>query len=713
MTQYANWKGGTEGVGCAPACLSMWGMTIMAPKWTWKAVNKGTAYPYICVSDCAIGYIWQREAKKCVKIVRSTNALAKFSEASVMCAKDGGRLLSLESCAQFVGLQNDLWTQFPDISDRYWLGYYAEGVTRYTTPTRTTPTEANAIGSAGKKSLLPGGAVNDCSGDKHNKVVVVDGSDSDVSSFSVDNDGFYHELVFAQNQQARLKGHKFEKTDNSVAQSYLCEKDTDWMCQNGSMMFQEHCYTMVEAPASLATADNKCQQMGGKVVEVETRMHMNFLQGWLENTDFTYTHIWLGIAQVGNGNLNYKGYEDTSQAFDFTSTGLDFATSPLSAVPGAKCVAMSKADNHLWVRRSCYDESSYICQTRQLAHQNQIETLYPPLFILSFDESIGIKDYLNHKRPVTESLVAITEDGNDQSNLVGAAHFLGLDSSYVEVDTSSGYETPVEFGISISMWVNVHSMLDGERQWLVDGSGSCTTGAEKDHSFMLFLEKSGNVSSGDNSNFSLADPCLDLISGNGSLGTAPISGSTLKLVAILCNGPSDGTGSCHMFTSPESIGISENTWNYFGFMYDLLNNTGSFVINDTFGYQDIENGLPRVSEYFTYDTKNWLMTDAIKGPIRIGSRKFQPPATAPTGAESLAGKMSCVQMYQGALTPSQMFQQKRCPVVDSHPAKFLNCPFGFQYYRGYCFLLSLKEKDFANAEYDCISRSGRNDKQLL
>ena len=227
---------------------------------------------------------------------------------------------------------------------------------------------------------------------------------------------------------------------------------------------------------------------------------------------------------------------------------------------------------------------------------------------------------------------------------------------------------------------------------------------------MMFLEKSAEMTSAGSSVFSLAAYCKNLVAGTATVTTPVVTGSTLRLVAVLCDGPQETGGNCAMFTAPESILIEENVWNYFGFVYDALNKSGTFLVNDTFGYHDIAEGRSRESEYFTFDTKNWLMTDAIKGPsVRVASRKFQPFSDPPpaSGYESFAGKISCLQLYEGALTPSQMFQQKSCPVTTTHPAKFAKCPFGYQYYQGTCYLLAVKEKDFSGAEYDCVTRSGK------
>ena len=684
----------------------MWGLTLTAPKWKWKAQNKGTAYPYICVSDCDIGYIWQREARKCIKIVRKTAEKTKYSDAAVACAKEDGRLLSLETCDQFVGLQNDLWTQYPDLSDRYWLGYYAEGVGLYTGARRISPDDATMFGPSGRKSVLPGGAKNNCAGDKHSKVVMVDSSDNTITSIAANPNGFFSELVFTQEKEAKLMLQTFQKVDSTINQNYLCEKEREWTCREGSIMFQEHCYTFVEEEAPLAWADKVCLDLGGKVAEIETRMHMNFIDSWLVMENFTYSHAWLGLKlkSASLSDLTYRGYEETSAPFDWTAAGLDFASSASSSAVDPECVALLKADNNLWTKRSCHDNSSYICQTGQIASGARLETIYRPLLILPLDPSLGLADYLNPRRVVTESLVAITEHSITGSNLLGAAHFLGSHASFIEVDNSGDFETPVSFGLAVSMWVKVEDIQDGERQWLFDATGSCSDGSEKDHSFMLFLERSASVASPASATFDLSDTCLDLVSGNASSGTPVVSGSILKLVAVLCDGPADGAGSCSMFTSSESVTLQQNVWNYLGFVFDGFNKSGTFIINDTFGYHDFVDGRARMSEYFTYDTKNWLLTDAMKGPIRIGSRKFQ---VADTAKESLAGKISCVQFHEGALTPSQMYHQKNCPLKESYEGKYSDCPFGYQHYRGHCYLLSLKENTFSEAEYDCVSRSGQ------
>ena len=187
--------------------------------------------------------------------------------------------------------------------------------------------------------------------------------------------------------------------------------------------------------------------------------------------------------------------------------------------------------------------------------------------------------------------------------------------------------------------------------------------------------------------------------------TTASDGSVITLNAVLCDGPLSNGGSCKKFRSTESVPIQEQEWAFVGFLYDKIDKTGTFMVNDVFGYTDIAAGVQRESQYFTYDTKNWLITDAVIGPIRVGSRKFQHPTN---GVQNFAGQMSCLQLYESSLSPSLVDHLKSCPVVEAHHAKFKLCPPGFEFIKNECFMLSRNGKDFAGAEYDCVQRSTSN-----
>ena len=90
LSAYSKWKDKTEGNGCVPPgfCLDSQGLLIQAPKFEWTAADKANEYPYICESGCSFGYIWQKTAKKCVKIIRDDEEKRSHSAASLYCAKD-------------------------------------------------------------------------------------------------------------------------------------------------------------------------------------------------------------------------------------------------------------------------------------------------------------------------------------------------------------------------------------------------------------------------------------------------------------------------------------------------------------------------------------------------------------------------------------------------------------------------------------------------
>ena len=49
-------------------------------RFTWIAKEMGNKFPYICASQCKLGYVWRQEARKCVKVIKEA---AKFTEAEL------------------------------------------------------------------------------------------------------------------------------------------------------------------------------------------------------------------------------------------------------------------------------------------------------------------------------------------------------------------------------------------------------------------------------------------------------------------------------------------------------------------------------------------------------------------------------------------------------------------------------------------------------
>jgi hypothetical protein len=128
FSDFTNWNG-VEGKGCSPACIYEKNRMFMRyPTGKWEATTTTSLLPYICVSDCAIGYVWRRESRKCVKIVNSpSSALATFTQAEVACSVENGRLAQVTTCHDFYALGRDLWWELPNPSSVYWIGYYGVG----------------------------------------------------------------------------------------------------------------------------------------------------------------------------------------------------------------------------------------------------------------------------------------------------------------------------------------------------------------------------------------------------------------------------------------------------------------------------------------------------------------------------------------------------------------------------------------------------------
>ena len=96
-----------------------------------------------------------------------------------------------------------------------------------------------------------------------------------------------------------------------------------------------------------------------------------------------------------------------------------------------------------------------------------------------------------------------------------------------------------------------------------------------------------------------------------------------------------------------------------------------------------------------------METGAVKGDIKIGGRKnVQDPS------ESFAGMISCLQMYEGFLVPSQVDFLRKCRVSHTYETKFKYCPDGFEYFKNQCFKISKTAVDFATAELQCTSEPG-------
>ena len=715
FSRYENWLG--DKPSCHPDCYDMFGTLVKAPTMKWSPTNKGVEYPYICQSDCAVGYVWRVEARRCVKAVRSSLTRADYGAATLACAKDSARLVSIPTCHMFRGLQNDLWSKFPGLTEKYWLGFYTaefgNSAYRYSDQGRVSPTNRGNIRANGLLSVKPNGDLTNC--DANNYAVPMIDSAGNAKTTTADSRlGHFASLEFTATKEAKLKLHSYSAGDPVTGtESFLCERETEWRCPDGYVMFQEHCYVFFISPVTFSEAERACIiQEGGKLVEIQTKMQQNFINAWMVGEDFNVTETWVGLRRKTHSDTEtdykFQASDSSSESYDWQSV---HAESSVTAGPGEDCVAMERETQsgfvNSWKPKSCQESAAFICQVAQGVSQEVLDTLpVLPQVMMPLDGVLGFTDYNKKGRQNGHNLVAITNMGNQYSGLQGSAQYLGSPDSYIDI---SHEDIVVKMGLSVMMWLKVEKMDDGELRYLIDAREECLTGAESSHSFMMFLEKAAATPpTGIASNSSTSGAEFDLSASCNSTGgtvTRALPGNTITLNAVLCNGLIANGGSCRKFKSMQSTPIIVDTWTFIAFTYDKINKTGTFFVNDVFGYHDIGAGVDKEAEYFSYDTVNWLTTDAVKGPVRLGSRKFQAQLT---GTENLIGQMSCLQIYEGRLLPSLVHHLKKCPVVADYAGRMNLCPRGYTYFKQQCFQLSRFEKEFGEAEYDCARQSNSN-----
>ena len=58
ISDYTNWEGGVKDIGCLSTGCSEYFRLAIRPKsaFTWTAYDKGTVFPYICVSKCPVNF---------------------------------------------------------------------------------------------------------------------------------------------------------------------------------------------------------------------------------------------------------------------------------------------------------------------------------------------------------------------------------------------------------------------------------------------------------------------------------------------------------------------------------------------------------------------------------------------------------------------------------------------------------------------------------
>ena len=659
-------------------------------RFTWTAEVKENPHPYICANGCPPGYLWRKEARMCVQV--QTNP-ATFTQAEAICAQDNARLASFKSCSKFVGLSDHLMSRDPDPTNKYWIGAYVLGMER--------------IGSTGLMSVQEG-VNNDCNEDSE-AMYTVDGS-SNVNLVPISFNGYHSELVFKADGTPLIMVHEFEKQDSTTAGSFLCEKDESWTCPEGSIFFQKICYQLNILGVSQPEAEYMCSSNGGKLLNIQDRMQHTFITAAFPPSVHNYSTIWLSLQTYTNNPLDNLYYEPESILTDFkfdSSSATDYTSVDQPYVENENCVVLDGTDTTIinsFKKVSCHQNSSFVCEYPLQLTPYLVKIMPEIQLLMPLDSYSGIQDLAYPTRQNSESLLAMTEEVILESGLIGSSNFMGSALSYVDIEnTGTNKEMKSSFGISISMWVYIDLavMFDNEIQMLIDARGDCNDGLEVSQGFTMFLTKTPATHTV--AEF-MHDQC-GLIYNNSiaDLLPSPSMNPSFQIRANveLCSKQADDTILCTQIASSDTI--NQLQWVQIGFTFNDVSKRGTFFVDETYGYTNLTDAKKHNVKYFDFDTNGWFSESAVNTIIRVGSAKFQ----APEGQKNFAGKISCLQMYEGPLTLAQFITLSKCPVSESYLRKASLCPPEYDYYKGSCYKLSEKEEEFSTAEALCVPPSGK------
>jgi Lectin C-type domain len=540
-------------------------------------------------------------------------------------------------------------------------------------------------------ALVGGGTSDSCS----NNI-----SDTKIQMINAVSGDTFGQIGFVNPKQAVLNVAPFQKTDSTEATNYLCEKINEYTCNAGSFLFDGACYTLILNQLTHAQADYNCRLLGGQLLQIRNRKQQTFINAAFPAQTSGYVKIWLDYRKVtyNPADLSFRAADDT--VFVFNSSGVDFTYSaPELNDPLKNCVAMdsTQGDFNGWKTLSCFENASFICQQPQVLSPSLVRIIPKIQLLLPLDLYSGFADLALSSRTNIANMVAISTDQYLPSGLVGAAHFLGNSDSVIRIDNGGTKGIRSQFGISVSMWIYIDLMYDGETQVLIDARPDCISGSEVDEGFTLSLVKkyASSISSPPTNSTCSALSQMSVQSANTSV-------VSVKLVAKLCTYNNSST-KCDNFISPSSYNIPVKQWTSIGFTYNAVSKLGSFFIGPNYGYYDKTVGSNVINGYFSYDSGNWLTNSssvAVNAPIQIGSSKYGQ-------STAFSGKLSCLQWYEGPITHPQFVYLSKCPVNNTYQGKSSLCPQGFEYYKKNCYKFATKAQDFATAEAYCTSPPGK------
>ena len=472
--KFSYWSGGIEGKGCSPCQGDLNGLALDRV-YNWEGWTKETPLPYICASRCAVGYAYRQNSKRCVQIVTDYFGLKTQSEATLSCAQDNGRLLSINSCTEFDGLKEDLWLKNPSVAQSYWVGFYVNGLDEYFHQYRTSEPQTGPISSRGEIGMQPGGD-SSCSDNK--KLPMINSVGSSISSFGSAPNGEFGKLTFPSDNEMKLELNDFSSADSTSTTS-LCEKDQVWTCPTGYTLFLESCYKILSGELPAMDAALKCiQEEEAQLAEAPTTMHLKFLNTLAKSESLT--NFWIAIRRHVT---TVEASEDNS----FLT--YDDNTRTVASLAGAgatdDCVEYTVDATDVEVK-PCDKNSSVICEAKPILTENTIYAIPAPKVLLPLDLTSGFEDLSKSITEYVPHNVAFTYQPSIKNSLNSAAHFMGTDNSYIDFLLEDNY---FKNGMSVTAWIYIDQIVDQQIQYILDSRGPYLSATDAFNNFQLFVTK--------------------------------------------------------------------------------------------------------------------------------------------------------------------------------------------------------------------------------
>ena len=293
------------------------------------------------------------------------------------------------------------------------------------------------------------------------------------------------------------------------------------------------------------------------------------------------------------------------------------------------CIAL-ESSSLTFTFKDCMDKNNYVCQSLQTPNPLKVEIIRWPDFVLPLD---------NVTETSTESNVGFSDTVVFQTELLRPAFFSGEIVSYFTTSDISTIST--KQGLSVGMWIRPYE-LAGKNRFFFD---------------LVLVEGLQH---------------LKLSVKLGVLSATVITDDTTSGVTML-----DSHGK-----------ITVGAWNFIGFTYCVELKTGTFFINDTYGFKDKE------SQFFPLT--NWFQEPGAE-------LKSLVVGADPSENSAFLGEISCIQIFGKYLLPAQMNKvSKTCHVPETY-VRPKQCPLGYTLIDKSCYKLMLDSKTYAEAEVSCTS----------